>query len=188
MKTIFSNGLMPSRSPWMGSAAEGLELMNESDRDALIEQLKPRLAQAQEITKLVQWSYVNDPYLKKFFGNDQGTFWLVWTSIIQFQPAVEGVYRRLNEQDPEFWTATSNDEQDALDAWIPGIDSVNQLYMAHLASLPLGQRPRAPVPAAAAPMPILPKPKAEAAGPTTTEFIVAGVIVAAVGAAVYTLL
>jgi hypothetical protein len=185
MRTIFTTGIAPQRSPWIGSAAEGLPQMSSLDRDALVNRLKRDLAVAHEIQRLVDWSHDNDPYLRKFFGDDQGAFWLMWGELSQYQPVVEGVYKRLSHDDPEFWSEPSNSEQDALDAWLPGIESVGSIYSEHLYSLAPGKRPGvapspAPVPA---PAPALPEP-----GPTTTEFIVAGVLVAAIGAAVYTLL
>lgn len=177
---------MLDRSPWMGSAAEGLPQMSSLDRDALVDRLKRDLAVAHEIQRLVDWSYANDPYLKKFFGDDQGAFWLMWSELTQTQPTAESVYKRLSEEDPEFWSEPSNDEQDALDAWLPGIESIGSIYSEHLYALPPNQRPGV-VQAAPAPKPVAVAP-APAPGPTTTEFIVAGVVVAAIGAAVYTLL
>lgn len=174
---------MPARSPWIGSAAEGLAQMSSMDRDALFDRLKRDLAVAHEIERLVDWSHDNDPYLKKFFGNDQGNFWLVWSAIAPYQPAAESVYKRLSQDDPEFWIELSNSEQDSLDAWLPGIEAVGSLYSEHLYALTPGQRPG--VPKAPAPVPAAVAP---ASGPTTTEFIVAGVLVAVIGAAVYTLL
>jgi len=178
---------MPDRSPWIGAGAEGLPQMDPSDRDALVERLRRGLSVAGEIGRLVEWSHLHDPYLRKFFGDDQGAFWLMWSALTPLQPTVEGVYKRLREEDPEFWSEPSNDEQDALDAWFPGIEAVGTLYARHQAALPPAERPGAAVPSLP-PAPVASLPAPAPSGPTTTEFIVAGAIVVAIGAAVYTLL
>lgn len=189
MRTIFANGLMPNRSPWMGAGAEWLEHLDESDRDAQLRILKSGSDKARTISALVEWSHAHDPWLKAFFGEDQGAFWVVWSAIAPFQPAVEGVYKRLSETDPDFWTEPSDSEQDAIDAWLPGVNSAYQLYQVHLAALPPGQRPGAVAPAPSMPAAIPPSTaRAAAQAPTTTEYLVAGAVVLALGAAVYTLL
>lgn len=180
----------PIQRSWMGAGAEGLAHLDESDRDVLLRMLKLGLDKARAISAIVDWSHGRDPWLKNFFGEDQGAFWMVWSAIAPYQPAVEGVYKRLSEADPDFWIEPSDSEQDAIDAWLPGVGSAFQLYQAHMEMLPPGQRPGAMVPAARTPVapPVIPVAPAAAAGPTTTEYLVAGAVVLALGAAVYTLL
>ncbi len=185
MKTIFSLGTMYNRSPWLASAAEGQDLMDQDRRDAILARLTPAMAKVKEMQALVDWSHDHDPYLKNFFGDDQGAFWMAWQGSEALRPTMDGLYKRLNESDPEFWTALSNDEDDVLNAgWPENVGNLYTIYQQHYAALPPGQKPGTSAPpVSAAPVPIsTPAPQPVV---TTTEVLTGVGILAALGVFVY---
>lgn len=183
MKTIFSLGTMYERTPWaLASAAEGRDTVDQSRRDSILAQLKPAYAQVKEIQAALDWSHDHDPYLKNLLGDDQGAFWMAWMSSEQLRPLMDGVLKRMSEDDPQFWTDLSPDEDDTLQEWPDGVAGLYSIYKQHYDAAPPNQRPGYVGPTAAAvaapPLPVTVPPKPAV---TTTEVLTGVGIVAALG-------
>jgi hypothetical protein len=187
MKTIFSLGAMYERNPWgLASAAEGRDIIDQEKRDSILAKLKPAYAQVKEIQAALDWSHDHDPYLKNLLGEDQGAFWMGWQASEELRPTMDGLLKRMSEDDPQFWTDLSSDESDILQEWPDGVAGIYSIYRQHFDAAPPNQRPGYVGPAAAAittaPLPVTVPPKPTV---TTTEVLTGVGILAALGIFVY---
>ena len=175
MKTIFDNRTFVVRSPWMGAATLP-PTVDKATRDQILLTLAPAIGKTKEINDLLAWSHEHDPYLKNFFGNDQGSFWLAWNSVYEARPVIDGLMARMMKDDPSAWTDLSDDEAGFLDTWPQAVDGVYQIYEEHYKALPPSQKPGAAPPA----------PLATAKKSVLSEnILIGGAIVVGLGVLVY---
>lgn len=183
MKTIFDLGGIKTRSPWIGAVDTPVATVDRATRDEILDKLTPTLTKIKELGDLVQWSHNNDPWLKNFFGEDRGAFWLSWEFITQDRPTAERIVARMSKSDPSAWTELSEEEVRTVENLPPGVDAVYELYNERYKQMPSGKRPGTPstAPTVPPPMPITPVKKS----PVSQNVLIGGAIVAALGLLVY---
>lgn len=185
MKTLFSRETISMRNTWMGAATLP-PTVDQTTRNEIIENVGPAIGKAKELNDLLAWSHDHDPYLKNFFGADQGAFWMGWESVYKYRPVIDGVLARMVKDDPSAWTDLTDEEQNAVSFWPDAVDGLYQIYQEHYDALPSSGKPGG-VPAVGVTTPPPPPLATSKKSLVSENVLIGGAIVIGLGVLVYAL-